>query len=147
MGSSQSACMDTEDCRCECHKINWLKILEKGNYEMVDGSPVQIGVSCEDKVENNHMSEEEYESICKYVPGGECSMFPQEVIQYLLETNSETRVVDNGKKKTSVKSPDTIAWWQEPGDTPVKWEHQTLDPILLALNSKAICSGTNRIIR
>ena len=93
------------------------------------------------------MSEEEYESICKYVPGGECSMFPQEVIQYLLETNSETRVVDNGKKKTSVKSPDTIAWWQEPGDSPVRWEHQTLDPILLALNSKAICSGTNRIIR
>ena len=46
------------DCGCECHKINWLKILEKGDYEMVDGSPVQIGVSCEDKVENNHMSEE-----------------------------------------------------------------------------------------
>ena len=114
---------------------------------MVDGSPVQIGVSCEDKVENNHMSEEEYESICKYVPGGECTMFPQEVIQYLLETNSETGIVDNDKKKTSVKSPDTIAWWQEPGDTPVRWEHQTLDPILLALNSKAIYSGMNHRTR
>ena len=147
MGSSQSTCMDTDDCGCECHKINWLKILEKGDYEMVDGSPVQIGVSCENKVENNHMSEEEYESICKYVPGGEFTMFPQEVIQYLLETNSKPGMVDNEKKKTSVKSPDTIAWWQEPGDTPVRWEHQTLDPILLALNSKAICSGMNRRIR
>ena len=147
MGSSQSACEDTNGCGCECHKINWMKILEKGDYEMVDGSPVQIGVSCEDKVENNHMSEEEYESICKYVPGGECTMFPQEVIQYLLETNSETGIVDKDKKETSVKSPDTIAWWQEPGDTPVKWEHQTLDPILLALNSKAICSGMNCRVR
>jgi len=124
-----------------------MKILEKGDYEMVDGSPVQIGVSCEDKVENNHMSEEEYVSICKYVPGGECTMFPQEVIQYLLETNSETEIVDKDKKETSVKSPDTIAWWQEPGDTPVRWEHQTLDPILLVLNSKAICSGMNRRVR
>ncbi len=147
MGSSQSTCVDTDGCGCECHKINWMKILEKGDYEMVDGSPVQIGVSCEDKVENNHMSEEEYESICKYVPGEECSMFPQEVIQYLLETNSETEIVDKDKKNTSVKSPDTIAWWQEPGDTPVRWEHQTLDPILLALNSKAICSGKNHRVR
>ena len=147
MGSSQSTCVDTDGCGCECHKINWMKILEKGDYEMVDGSPVQIGVSCEDKVENNHMSEEEYESICNYVPGGECTMFPHEVIQYLLETNSETGIVDNDKNKTSVKSPDTIAWWQEPGDTPVGWEQQTLDPILLALNSKAICSRMNCRIR
>ena len=147
MGTSQSTCVDTSECGCECHKINWMKILEKEVYEMVDGSPVQIGVSCEDKVENNHMSEEEYDSICKYVPGGEFTMFPQEVIQYLLETNSETEIVDNDKKKTSVKSPDTIAWWQEPGDTPVRWEHQTLDPILLALNSKAICSEMNRRVR
>ena len=138
MGSSQSACNDANDCGCECHKINWLKIIEKGDYEMVDGSPVQMGVSCEDKVENNYMSEEEYESICKYVPGGECTKFPQEVIQYLLETNSGPGI-DKDKKKTSVNFPDTIAWWQEPGDTPVRWEHQTLDPILLALNSKLIC--------
>ena len=147
MGSSQSTCMDTDDCGCECHKINWLKILEKGDYEMVDGSPVQIGVSCEDKVETDYMTEGEYEDICKYIPGKECSRFPQEVLQYLLETNSETEIVDKDKKKTSVKSPDTIAWWQEPGDTPVRWEHQTLDPILLALNSKAICSEMNRRIR
>tara|TARA_B100000902_G_C27219437_1_gene868797 strand:- start:470 stop:844 length:375 start_codon:yes stop_codon:yes gene_type:complete len=120
-----------------------MKILEKGDYEMTDGSPVQRGFSCEDKVETDHMSEEEYESICKYVPGGECSMFPQEVVQYLLEINSELEMVDNDKEKTSVKSPDTIAWWQEPGDTPVGWEQQTLDPILLALNSKAICSRLN----
>ena len=72
---------------------------------------------------------------------------PDKKIQYLLETNSETEIVDKEKKKTSAKSPDTIAWWQEPGDTPVRWEHQTLDPILLALNSKAICSGKNRRVR
>ena len=60
------------------------------------------------------MSEEEYESICKYVTGGECTMFPQEVIQYLLETNSETGIVDKDKE-TSVKYPDTIAWWQRTG--------------------------------
>ena len=144
MGSSQSTQVDTGGCVCECHKINWMKILEKGVYEMVDGSPVQIDVSCEDKVENNHMSEEEYDSICKYVPGGECSMFPQEVVQYLLESNSEPGMTDNDKKKTSVKTPDTIAWGQEPGDTPVGWEQQTLDPILLSLNSKCICSRMNR---
>ena len=140
MGSSQSTCVDTGGCcDCECHKINWMKILEKGVYEMIDGSPVQIGVSCEDKVENNHMSEEEYEAICKYVPGGEFTMFPQEVIQYLLDTNSQSNVLEDvvdNEKKSSVGTPDTIAWWQEPGDTPVRWEHQTLDPILLALNSK-----------
>ena len=101
---------------------------------MVDGSPVQIGVSCEDKVENNHMSEEEYESICKYVPGRECTMFPQEVIQYLLETNSSPGI-DKDKKKTSVNSPDTIAWWQEPEDTPVGWEQQTLDPFGIELEN------------
>ena len=43
MVSSQSACNDANDCGCECHKINWLKIIEKGDYEMVDGSPVQMG--------------------------------------------------------------------------------------------------------
>ena len=128
---------------CECHKINWMSIVHRGDYEMTDGSPVQRGFSCEDKVETDHMTEGEYEDVCKYIPGKECSMFPKEVIQYLLETNSESGMVDNDKKKASVKSPDTIAWWQEPGDTPVGWEQQTLDPILLALNSKAICSRLN----
>ena len=129
---------------CECHKINWMSIVQRGKYEMSDGSPVQMGVSCDDKVENDHMTEGEYEYICKYIPGKEYSRFPQEVLQYLLESNSEPGMVDNDKKKTSAKSPDTIAWWQEPGDTPVGWEHQTLDPILLALNSKVICSRVNR---
>ena len=129
---------------CECHKINWMSIIHRGDYEMTDGSPVQRGFSCEDKVETDHMTEGEYESICKYVPGGECSMFPQEVVQYLLESNSEPEIVDNDKEKDSVKSPDTIAWWQEPGDTPVGWEQQTLDPILLSLNSKCICSRRAR---
>ena len=128
---------------CECHKINWMSIVQRGKYEMSDGSPVQMGVSCDDKVETDYMTEGEYEDICKYIPGKENSRFPQEVLQYLLETNSETEIVDKDKKKPSVKSPDTIAWWQEPGDTPVGWEQQPLDPILLALNSKAICTRMN----
>ena len=44
MGSSQSICVDTDGCGCECHKINWMKILEKGVYEMEDGSPVTISI-------------------------------------------------------------------------------------------------------
>ena len=45
MGSSQSTCVDTDGCGCECHKINWMKILEKGVYEIEDGSPVQIDLT------------------------------------------------------------------------------------------------------
>ena len=136
MGASQSLSSPDPRNYCECHKVNWLKILDGGNYEMVDGSPFQTGVSCEDKVEDNHMSEEDYETICKYVPGGKGSRFPEEVIQYLLNTNREPERVDEGKEGTSVKDPDTIAWWEEPGDTPLGWDRQTLAPILLALNSK-----------
>ena len=130
---------------CECHKINWMSIVHRGEYEMTDGSPVQRGFSCEDKVETDHMTEGEYEDVCKYIPGKEDSRFPQEVLQYLLDANAGSSdredavrgdVEDNGdaERGSSVKS---LAWWQEAGDTcSVGWEQQTLDPILLALNSK-----------
>ena len=130
---------------CECHKINWMSIVHRGEYEMTDGSPVQRGFSCDDKVETDHMTEGEYEDVCKYIPGKEDSRFPQEVLQYLLDANAESSdrgnairgdVEDNGnvREGSTVKS---LAWWQEPGDTcSVGWEQQTLDPILLALNSK-----------
>ena len=134
---------------CECHKINWRSIVHKGEYEMLDGSSVQMGVSCDDKVEIDHMTEGEYEDVCKYIPGKEESRFPQEVLQYLLDANAGSSVrgdavsgdavsgdADRGDadRESSVKS---LAWWQEPGDTcSVGWEQQTLDPILLALNSK-----------
>ena len=124
---------------CECHKINWMSIVHRGKYEMLDGSPVQMGVSCDDKVENDHMTEGEYESVCKYIPGKEDSRFPQEILQYLLDANAGSSVRGDAvrgdaERGSSVKS---LAWWQEPGDTcSVGWEQQTLDPILLALNSK-----------
>ena len=108
-------------------------------YEMLDGSPVQMGVSCDDKVENDHMTEGEYGAVCKYIPGKEDSRFPQEVLQYLLDANAGSSDrgdsdCEDAERGSSVKS---LAWWQEPGDTcSVGWDQQTLDPILLALNSK-----------
>ena len=124
---------------CECHKINWMSIVHRGEYEMTDGSPVQRGFSCDDKVETDHMTEGEYEAVCKYIPGKEDSRFPQEVLQYLLDANAGSSVRGDAvrgdaERGSSVKS---LAWWQEAGDTcSVGWEQQTLDPILLALNSK-----------
>ena len=134
---------------CECHKINWMSIVHRGDYEMTDGSPVQRGFSCDDKVELDHMTEGEYGAVCKYIPGKEESRFPQEVLQYLLDANAGSSVrgdavsgdavsgdADRGDadRESSVKS---LAWWQDPGDTcSVGWEQQPLDPILLALNSK-----------
>ena len=102
MGASQSLSSPDPRNYCECHKVNWLKILDGGNYEMVDGSPFQTGVSCEDKVEDNHMSEEDYETICKYVPGGKGSRFPEEVIKYLLNT------INSSLFKASVLFLDSI---------------------------------------
>ena len=49
---------------CECHKINWMSIVHRGEYEMTDGSPVQRGFSCADKVEPDYMTEGEYENVC-----------------------------------------------------------------------------------
>ena len=120
---------------CECHKINWMSIVHRGEYEMTDGSPVQRGFSCDDKVETDYMTEGEYENVCQYIPGKEDSRFPQEVLQYLLDANAGAESEDKGNAEGS--SAKSLAWWQEPGDTcSVGWEQQTLDPILLALNSK-----------
>ena len=123
---------------CECHKINWMSIVHRGEYGMNDGSPVQRGFSCDDKVETDYMTEGEYEAVCKYIPGKEDSRFPQEVMQYLLDANGgSSDCGDGGRGRES--SAKSLAWWQEPWDTcSVGWEQQTLDPILLALNSKVI---------
>ena len=124
---------------CECHKINWTSIVHRGEYEMLDGSSVQMGVSCDDKVEVDHMTEGEYEDVCKYIPGKEDSRFPQEVLQYLLDANAGSSVRGDAVREDAEEgsSAKSLAWWQEPGDTcSVGWEQQTLDPILLALNSK-----------
>ena len=140
MGTTNSAPVPTENM-CECHKINWMSVLDKGEPEMIDGSLLLEGLSCEDKVELCHMDTDEYDTICKYIPGDKCSNFPQEVIQYLC-TNNEPEVIDNDKKNAEMnnkmKKVDTIAWWQEPGDTPVRWEQQTLDPVLVGFTLKCM---------
>lgn len=76
---------------CECHKINWMSILNTGKYEMMDGSPKKEGVSCDDKVNNDEMTFEEYNKTCKYIPAvlteegwvHSGSKFPKEVFEYL----------------------------------------------------------------
>ncbi len=73
---------------CECHKINWMSILTTGKYEMMDGSPQQDGISCDDKVNEDKMTMKDYVTICKYIPGEKCSNFPQVVLDYLLTGNS-----------------------------------------------------------
>ena len=76
---------------CECHKVNWMSILNTGKYEMMDGSPIKEGVSCDDKVNNDEMTFEEYNKTCKYIPAvlteegwvHSGSKFPKEVFEYL----------------------------------------------------------------
>ena len=131
---------------CECHKINWMSIVHRGEYEMTDGSPVQRGFSCDDKVETDYMTEGEYENVCQYIPGKEDSRFPQEVLDYLLDTNGGRSFRGDaegninpvrGSPSEAANPANSLAWWQEPGDScSVGWEQQKLDPILLALNSK-----------
>ena len=132
---------------------------------MVDGSPLQEGVSCEDKVEIDDMTEEEYENICKYIPGNKESQFPLEVLQYLAQEEETTDIQEkidrpapgfvpavvwsaNGKKniniqtsnineRSSAKCPDTMAWWQDKDDVQaVGWDQQRRDPVLVAISLK-----------
>tara|TARA_B100000902_G_C27096695_1_gene806641 strand:+ start:468 stop:809 length:342 start_codon:yes stop_codon:yes gene_type:complete len=106
---------------------------------MRNGLSLKEGVTCEDKVELGHMTEEDYETGCKFIPGNDDSRFPQEVIEHFAKEDINEGNVDHSKKDIdpSTDTPNTLAWWQEPGDVrSVSWDQQTLDPILLALNSK-----------
>ena len=71
--------------QCECHKVDWTGC--PYNYKYIEtGDPYQQGdlISCQDKVNDNLMFCDDYESICQYIPGKEGSKFPQDVYEKLL---------------------------------------------------------------
>jgi len=51
---------------------------------MIDGSPMQSGIDCQDKVNDKNMGMDTYLAVCKYQPGIEGSLFPDEVYQDLM---------------------------------------------------------------
>ena len=129
-------------CGCECHKIRWVAIIDSGEYQMRNGLPLKEGVSCEDKVELGQMTEKEYYAICKYIPGENGSEYPQEVVQYLYDRNNRSDHLNNEEKnKINWTENNKNTKRRGPGD--FKYEEQTLDPILIALNSKAIILTRN----
>jgi hypothetical protein len=74
---------------CECHKINWLaRVNPDKEYMMMDGSPLKSGVDCQDKVNQGNMNYDTYLEVCKYQPGTEGSLFPDEVFQILIGRTS-----------------------------------------------------------
>jgi hypothetical protein len=79
---------------CECHNINWLAMVRNkdNKYTMTDGTPLRNGVTCQDKVNDGKMDMATYLSVCKYKPGYEGSLFPDEVYQYLLEDTSQEKI-------------------------------------------------------
>jgi len=145
MGASSSSHQSAAPCSsslCECHKINWRSIIHKTECEMVDGSPLQEGVSCEDKVELGQMTEKEYYAICKYIPGENGSEFPQEVIQYLYDKNNRSDHL-NKEEKNKIDWSENNKNTKRGESEDFKYEEQTLDPISIALNSKAIILTRN----
>ena len=71
--------------QCECHKIDWTG--GPGKYKYIEnGDPYQQGdlISCQDKINENLMSCDDYESICQFIPGETNSKFPQDVYLKLL---------------------------------------------------------------
>lgn len=129
-------------CGCDCHKIRWQAIIDSGEYQMRNGLSLKEGVSCEDKVELGQMTEQEYYAICKYIPGENGSEFPQEVVQYLYDReNRSDHLNKEEKKKNNWPENNKNTKRRELGD--FKYEEQTLDPISIALNSKAIILTRN----
>ena len=71
--------------QCECHKVDWTG--GPYNYKYIEtGDPYQQGdlISCQDKINDDLMSCDDYESICQYIPGKEGSNFPIDVYNKLL---------------------------------------------------------------
>mgnify|MGYP004218171005 CR=1 FL=1 len=70
---------------CECHKIDWSGGPYKYKY-IQTGNPYQQGdlISCQDKVNDDMMSYNDYVSICQYIPGETNSKFPHDVYLKLL---------------------------------------------------------------
>ena len=76
---------------CECHKINWMAVCQGPDYKyvMVDGSTLQEGVDCQDKVNQYRMDYDTYLRVCKYQPGEDGTLFPDEVYQEIIKVKVE----------------------------------------------------------
>ena len=85
----------TMSLSCECHKIDWLSPLKSETFvdyrylpEFGGGIHTQcvgpIAMPCQDKVNLEQMTLVEYNSVCKYIPGDEGSLFPKETYDWLL---------------------------------------------------------------
>ncbi len=89
---------------CECHKIDWLSPLKSGTFigyrylpEFGGGIHTQcvgpVAMPCQDKVNLEQMTLVDYNSVCKYIPGDEGSLFPKETYDWIL---SEYDVSNDG---------------------------------------------------
>ena len=70
---------------CECGKIDWSG--GPGNYKYIQsGKPYNQddNISCQDKINNDIMTLENYDKICQYIPGEPNSKFPKDVYEKLL---------------------------------------------------------------
>ena len=86
--------------RCKCNQIDWSKGPKEYRYistgelydpfigyeETVRRRPGVV-VGCQEAVNANLMSLQEYNTTCKYIPGARDSNFPEEVYNNLLEGN------------------------------------------------------------
>jgi hypothetical protein len=88
---------------CECHKINWLaRVRNKDKkYTMVDGTLLENGVDCQDKINDGEMEMDTYFSVCKYRPGAEGSLFPDEVYQDLMKEYQDIQE-DTSQKRVDI---------------------------------------------
>tara|TARA_B100001123_G_scaffold373554_1_gene438241 strand:+ start:253 stop:489 length:237 start_codon:yes stop_codon:yes gene_type:complete len=69
---------------CECGKVDWSG--GPGNYIYIEtGKPYKQGdnISCQDKINNGMMTDENYDKICQYIPGAINSKFPKDVYEKL----------------------------------------------------------------
>ena len=84
---------------CECHKIDWSSPLKNGGIgeyrylpEFGGGIHTQcvgpVAMPCQDKVNLGQMTNEGLESVCKYIPGQEGSLFPKETFKWLRSEGS-----------------------------------------------------------
>ena len=91
---------------CECHKIDWLTPLKNGGIgeyrylpEFGGGIHTQcvgpVAMPCQDKVNLGQMTNEGLESVCKYIPGKEGSLFPKETFKWILSEYEPVGVEPN----------------------------------------------------
>jgi hypothetical protein len=107
---------------CECHKINWLARVQNKDkmYTMLDGSPKKPGIDCQDKVNDRKMEMDTYFTVCKYQPGIEGSLFPDEVYQDLMGEYGQTplderdhdAIRNNAIRNIPIVCQQQLDWYQ-----------------------------------